>query len=196
MLLCLIKGSPAIRKCMVWVAHRWITRKVKEITRFAGPEQSILDIGTGNGLTAAKLIASGYKVVCVDVADLSVSEMIRPVVYDGERLPFADQTFDVALLVSVLHHTHNPRQVLTEASRVAHRVLILEDTFRNPVQRFLTMFADTIVNMGHSAMTYQNRNEAGWAEIFNELGLEMTFQQSRPALGIFRQTWFIVQNAT
>ena len=37
---------------------------------------------------------------------------------DGYRLPFADRSFDVVLLIAVLEHTREPWRILTEAGRV------------------------------------------------------------------------------
>ena len=38
--------------------------------------------------------------------------------YDGDRLPFADQTFDTVLSVQVLEHTPRPRALVAEMARV------------------------------------------------------------------------------
>ena len=47
---------------------------------------------------------------------------------DPAPLPFADESCDVVLLISVLHHVEDPRTVLQEARRVTRRqVLVLED---------------------------------------------------------------------
>jgi SAM-dependent methyltransferase len=41
--------------------------------------------------------------------------------YDGERLPFADGSFDTVLSIQVLEHTPHPRQLMAEMSRVLKR---------------------------------------------------------------------------
>jgi SAM-dependent methyltransferase len=38
--------------------------------------------------------------------------------YDGDRLPFADHTFDTILSVQVLEHTARPRELMAEMARV------------------------------------------------------------------------------
>jgi SAM-dependent methyltransferase len=40
------------------------------------------------------------------------------VLYDGHRLPFADESFDTVLNIQVLEHTPEPQALLTEMSRV------------------------------------------------------------------------------
>lgn len=66
-----------------------------------------LDIGGGTGVLAQtiKTLFSLPCVVSVDVHDrFSDSLSIETAVYDGVALPFADNSFDCALLFNVLHH--------------------------------------------------------------------------------------------
>jgi len=68
----------------------------------------ILDIGTGNGTIAHELAAVAGRegsVASVDVADVRVDAAGYDFhTYDGERLPFADRSFDVAVSNHVLEH--------------------------------------------------------------------------------------------
>ena len=53
------------------------------------------------------------------------------VLYDGKRLPFADESFDTVLNVQVLEHTSRPQELIEEMTRVLRRggTLILNAPF-------------------------------------------------------------------
>jgi len=94
----------------------------------------ILDIGTGPGIIAKALHDKHFPVTAQDIgdfrlADLKTDELPFYITKDGEILPFNDSAFDLALLVTVLHHSKNPLQVLGEAKRLSHRVAILESVY-------------------------------------------------------------------
>jgi ubiquinone/menaquinone biosynthesis C-methylase UbiE len=36
----------------------------------------------------------------------------KPVLYDGKKMPFKDNVFDAALLITVLHHTPDPESIV------------------------------------------------------------------------------------
>ena len=47
--------------------------------------------------------------------------------YDGGRMPYEDDAFDVVILADVLHHEKNPAFLLQECARVSRRVVIIKD---------------------------------------------------------------------
>src|SRR5438270_722938 len=78
------------------------------------PQQSsVLDIGCGDG-TIASLISKQR----ADLKLHGVEVKVRPeckipcTAFNGAALPFADATFDVCMLVDVLHHTRDVRVLL------------------------------------------------------------------------------------
>ena len=64
----------------------------------------VLDVGMGSGSFSCLLKQEGHEVDGVDVVDLSMYEDMKPVIYDGENLPFRNGEYDTALLMVVLHH--------------------------------------------------------------------------------------------
>ncbi len=66
----------------------------------------LLEIGAGAGWQAKALEAKGYEVSGIDIPSSNYrSEIIWPVTeYDGHRIPFEDQTFDIIFSSNTLEH--------------------------------------------------------------------------------------------
>lgn len=174
---------------------KWTAEKVSRFMPFLSPNEKILDIGCGNGLVSLYLQKKGFDITALDVADLAYSPKIKVMVYNGENIPFAENQFDVALLLTVLHHTDSPEKVLKEAARVAKKILIIEDIYENPFQQYLTYIMDTFVNFGFSNMTYQNKSDKAWRQLFAEMSLQVENVSYKRVLFFFKQaTFFIKKN--
>jgi SAM-dependent methyltransferase len=86
------------------------------------PGRQLADIGGGTGNYALALAGEGWQPTVVDrsaqmLAQASIKglETVRA---NATHLPFADASFDAAILVSMLHHVDDPTQALVEAKRV------------------------------------------------------------------------------
>ncbi|MCW5771194.1 MAG: class I SAM-dependent methyltransferase [Rhodospirillaceae bacterium] len=103
---------------------RWSARRIRP---WVGPADRVLDIGAGDGHLGLELTRScGCAVTAVDVTDTNRTS--QPLVlYDGKTLPFADGSFDVGLLLFVLHHAEDPERLLRDAMRVCRRIVAFED---------------------------------------------------------------------
>ena len=172
---------------------KWVTEKKNRIIPFLEKEEKILDVGCGNCLLANALKKEGYHITGLDVSNLSIIEDFEPFVYDGEHMPYETDTFDCALLLAVLHHTDNPEKVLKETARVASRIIIIEDVYKNSFQKYLTFAMDTLVNLGHSNMTYQNKSVDEWKDLFKKLGVEVSEIMEKRVLLFFKQVTFVVE---
>ncbi len=153
----------------------------------------ILDIGSGGGLATSVLRELGMEVVPLDIMNGAYDATVAPVVYNGEQIPFGDKSFDVALLLTVLHHIQTPEPVLNEAARVAHKVMIIEDIYNNTLQRYLTYAADKMVNLFYAPCPHTNKSDAGWKAHFKESGFVLVSHTYRSLAGIFRQAYYIIQ---
>lgn len=167
--------------------------KEQRIASLLPPDASVVDIGCGNGGLAHALKQRGFSVTPVDVKQISFFEDVAPVIYDGKRLPFADRSFGTALLITVLHHTPDPDAILREAGRVAPRIIVMEDIFRNAFQKYLTFFTDSLVNMEFRGHPHTNRNEAGWQDTFARLGMRVTHRAQFRTLLFFTQVIYVVE---
>ena len=196
MILKIIKNNSWFRKTYIQTLSRfWVKEKVSRFLPWLPAGSTAVDIGAGNGLVAFELINAGINATAVDVANLSILPEIPVMVYDGEKLPYANNHFDNALLLTVLHHTTDPVAVLKESARVAKQVVIIEDVYKNVVQKYLTFGMDTLVNFGHSKMTYQNRSLEEWKLIFKDLNLEIIAEKQKRVLLIFRQATFVLKTS-
>ena len=79
-------------------------------------DASALDVGCGDGELDRQL-AELRPDLQIQGIDVLIREGARVPVraFDGERLPDSDDSFDVVLLVDVLHHTPDPVVLLKEA---------------------------------------------------------------------------------
>ena len=178
----------------------WAPLIAKEFERFIAKGDRVLDIGAGGGWIG-KYIRDlrQANVTLLDVADMHRTE-IPVTVYDGRNMLFPDASFDDSLLLFVLHHCEDPIQVLSEAVRVSKkRIIIFEDTFRNPFEKFLAGLNDWIANSpffladpGKMNMPFHYRRVEEWEVIFKKLSLKVTFKKETKHF-ITRHVLFILE---
>jgi SAM-dependent methyltransferase len=91
--------------------------------------ESLLDIGCGNGIIASLVKERFRDVRLLDVVDYTLPQLqLRFDTYkEEERLPTGGQQFDSVLLLTVLHHSNNPVELLRQAwDATAKRLVIIE----------------------------------------------------------------------
>lgn len=115
----------------------------------------------------------GKDVIPVDVSDFHGPRLVKTTIYDGQKLPFSNKSFDTALLLMVLHHTPNPDVVFSEASRVAKEVVVIETSFTTPISRWFTIVSDTLGNLRLKAFWSSYKSDAEWKEFFAKKNYEI-----------------------
>ena len=154
--------------------------------------ESILEAGSGLGSILLELRRAGFPVIGLDIDDHSFRPELKPILYDGGRFPFPDNSFSTVCLLTVLHHTPDPDHILREAARVGRQVIVIEDIFRNELQRQMTMQMDSLTNLEWAGHPHNNRSDAGWREAFGKIGMKVVgFDQWRFLL-FFRQALYIL----
>jgi SAM-dependent methyltransferase len=150
------------------------------------PHASVIDIGAGDGLLARRVLASRNDLRWTAIDTLSRPTAHVPVqVYDGQTIPFDDNSFDVALFVDVLHHTDEPAAMLREAARVARRHIVIKDHLREGILANTRLrFMDWVGNAGWGVrLPYNYWNHAEWEKALHELRL--TRISMRTSLGLY-----------
>jgi len=90
--------------------------------------ESVLDVGCGTG-NIAKSIALEKKARVVGAEIHQNQCKIECVNFDGKILPFEDSSFDNVLLIDVLHHTLDGKDLIEEVCRVASKKIIIRDHY-------------------------------------------------------------------
>jgi ubiquinone/menaquinone biosynthesis C-methylase UbiE len=94
----------------------------RAIAALTVPNARVLEIGVGTGRIAAPVVQAGCRVVGFDLSADMLGEVQQPnlTVFQGDMhaLPLADDCFDAALAVHVLHLAHDWQRVLTATTRV------------------------------------------------------------------------------
>lgn len=157
----------------------------RHIAALLPPEASVLDIGCGDGEVATAILelrpdldVSGIDVLKRPTAAIPVTE------FDGEHIPLPDGAMDVALLVDVLHHTHDPAVLLAEAKRVA-KTIVIKDHDRQGFLAGPTLRAmDWVGNARYGvALPYNYLRPDEWDELFRDVGLAVDTRVD--ALGLY-----------
>ncbi|UTW56210.1 class I SAM-dependent methyltransferase [Kordiimonas sp. SCSIO 12610] len=187
---------PIISKLVYRVWRLDAARKINWIAPHIKVGETLLEVGSGPGSVVELLRERGHNVTALDVQNSAFSEALAPIVYDGTRMPFQEGKFDTALILTTLHHAHDPDQVVREAARVAKRVIIIEDIYKSPMQRVLTKIMDSITNMEFFGHPHNNRDHDGWQACFTSLNLKTTHISEKPIAGYFLQALYVLEKNT
>jgi SAM-dependent methyltransferase len=189
-----LRWAPLLRSAVYGIQR---ARCAEIIGRFesslgGGP---ILDVGAGTCNGTELLLERGLEVTPLDVVDISFIPSIQPVLYDGITMPFDDDTFELALILTVLHHAKDPDAVLREARRVAKRVIVVEDVIRGPVHGFFTAAWDSLMNLEFIGHPHNNRTDASWLESFEAAGLRLEHREDLWSFLIMWQVTYMLERA-
>ncbi|MGK5094793.1 class I SAM-dependent methyltransferase [Deltaproteobacteria bacterium TL4] len=135
------------------VYSRPSTRKyfVDVVRPYVQESDRILDFGCGSGAFLCSIASFCREIVGVDISQKFVEETqtaiqmcelknAKSMHIPVNTLPFEDKSFDVLMMIDVIHHLENIHQTLTEAFRVLKddgKIIIYEPNKLNPLLYFL-----------------------------------------------------------
>ncbi len=191
MIVTLLREVPVLNKIIYGLGVIRAGGLYEKINKLLNKKDEILDIGAGPCNLIEILRNKGYTVTGIDVQNISFVKGINPIIFDGKIIPFPDDSFDVSLLLTVLHHVKNPRKLILEAKRVSRRIVIIEDTYGNLLEKFLTYFFDSLINLEFAGHPHSNKSDAEWKKEFERLGLKLLFSEEYRFLGFRNATYLL-----
>ena len=158
------------------IFNRRVRVLVEEIGRLVPDGATVLDVGTGDG-QIAKMIGETGQNVTVQGIDIMRRETTHvPVtLFDGTTIPFEDNSVDIVTFVDVLHHTHDPQVLISEAARVARTAVIIKDHLsENAVDHATLRVMDWVGNAPHGVvLPYNYAARSKWDGWFQAAGLRI-----------------------
>jgi ubiquinone/menaquinone biosynthesis C-methylase UbiE len=143
------------------------------IKHYFNGDEKVLEVGTGACYVMEFLERNKFDITGLDIKNLSFIEGTNPIIYDGKRIPFPTNHFDVSLLIYVLHHCKDPLYLLKEVRRVSRRIVIIENIYNNPIEKYLTYFWDSLVNLEFINHPHSNKTDKEWIEVYQGMGLRI-----------------------
>ena len=138
---------------------------------------TLLDVGCGDGSISEQIsrLRPDLTITGIDVL-LRERTQIPVTLYDGQTIPFADNSFDAVMFVDVLHHTEDHELLLREAKRVSRQAIILKDHTRDGLFAGQTLrLMDWIGNAAHGvSLPYNYLSEQQWRGSCESLELGIT----------------------
>ena len=137
---------------------------------YFSPESSILDIGGRWGFYKEPLKSRGHHLTIIDVVKPRY-QRAPVIVYDGVKIPFEDESFDCALLITVLHHIPDVISVIREARRVVRKkIIVVEDLYHHSLGRIWTEWRDRLYNFEYFGHPCNFKTAEQWSALFGKEG--------------------------
>lgn len=141
-------------------------------------EEELLEIGHGNAGHLQQLLSNAENLTYkgVDISELMIQEATRInaafienkkvefILYDGQNIPFQDNTFDAVFTVNTLYFWENPKAFLKEIERVM-----------KPGGRFALTFAEAsfMEKLPFTKFTFKLYNLDQVVDLANQTGMEI-----------------------
>ncbi|MBC7789360.1 MAG: class I SAM-dependent methyltransferase [Anaerolineae bacterium] len=135
-------------------------------------DRLVLDMGCGDGFYTVRFFDRGAPraLVGADAANQAIAAAasradarpVRFVVADAHRMPFPDDSFDVVLVQSILHHDDDPGAMIREAFRLAPTIVIHEPNGNNFGLKLIEKLSP--YHREHNEKSYSARQLSQWIE--------------------------------
>ena len=185
--------TPVLGAFAFWCWRLDAKRKLRRMQKHLKFLDQHIEIGSGTGSVLSVMRKQNYYVDGLDFADNSFYDDLKPIVYNGRMAPFAENAYDTALLLTVLHHTDDPEVILREAGRIAKRIVVIENVYDRRVMEWLTKGFCSLMNFEFIDHPHNNRTHAQWIETFAKMDLSLWHKSTDRVGGIFKQAIYVLQ---
>lgn len=144
----------------------------------------VLDIGCGNAVVTEEL-KKYFRcfIVGTDLLDYRKRDIPFKAIIDKDKLPFKEKEFDISMFNDLLHHCKDWKGMLSEALRVAGRVLIFE---MEPA--IIAKISDWLINKIHNPNTniaINLKTLEQWKIYFEKLNLDYECRKIEKPLSFY-----------
>lgn len=173
-------------------------KMIKDLSPYISKDSQVLDFGCGRGFFGSLIKKRlGAEVIGLDVKDDRKTKLPLTL-FDGKKIPFPDNKFDIVLVSYVLHHTTDIKNLLTEIKRVCRgKIIIYEDTPENFVHRSFCWLHGKLFNKFFKIPDgFCFLSKFGWFRLFNKLQLQPVYVKSLKIfnpLYITKRTLFVLE---
>ena len=163
------------------------------IINYIKKDEKVLDIGAGSGYIA-EIISKKADVTLLDIKNYNQTKLPLKI-YDGEKIPFKDNSFDTAMIITVFHYFPQPVEFLKEAKRVCRRIILVDDVYKTKLEKLIVHFNDTMVSNTVGIFTKFNfHKDEEFKSIFQNLNLRLIESTSiRSFLRITKQNIYVIE---
>lgn len=140
------------------VYPRRVSQLAHIIAEMLPAKAQVLDVGCGDGLLSSE-IAKLRADVCISGIDVLIrpQPLIQVSKFDGKTIPYRNASFDIVMLIDVLHHTEDPIVLLRESKRISRQAIVIKDHTRNgPLAAQRLRFMDWVGNARHGVVLPYN----------------------------------------
>jgi SAM-dependent methyltransferase len=159
------------------ISPRRIERIAAELAALLPAKAKVLDVGSGDGYLATRILEARPDIEIIGIDIMARPRAFIPVqLFDGQRIPFGDASFDAVIFVDVLHHTDDPSVLLHEAKRVSRGVVLIKDHYADGLGAALRLrLMDWVGNAPHGVrLPYNYWTRGQWRAAWEKEGLGLS----------------------
>lgn len=161
-------------------------RIAQHMVRFCPPKAKILDFGCDDGEVGYQMMQMNPKlsIVGVDIQENNPSKIPKKI-YDGKKLPYKSNSFDVVVSTDVLHHINDIPKMTKELARVSRNLVIIKDhRVYGKLSYYMICLSDYVSNAPFGiacAFNYLTMRE--WGSAFKYAGLKLVRKPGKISYG-------------
>ncbi len=187
-----------MKKIISSIYIKFNEKMVDELSPYIRKNSKVLDFGCGRGFLGSLINKKlGARVGGLDVRD-SRKTNLPFTFFDGKKIPFPDNYFDIVLVSYVLHHTASIKNLLLEIKRVCRgKIIIYEDTPENFVHRIFCWLHGNLFNIFFKIPSRcRFLPKASWFRLFKKIQLKPLYIKNIKLFNpiyITKRTLFVVE---